>query len=97
MTYDAATGADVWRRPGIAFAVGGVLLIQSATSDTTTSIMRVDPADGRTVWTAPMTGVNSAGFMMMVLPVTMAALDMPVSMAGGKFQGAMMTPTPIGW
>ena len=62
VTYDAATGADVWRRPGIAFAVGRVLLIQSATSDTTTSIMRVDPADGRTVWTAPMTGVLGFDF-----------------------------------
>ncbi|MEW2592315.1 PQQ-binding-like beta-propeller repeat protein [Micromonospora aurantiaca] len=56
VTYDAATGADVWRRPGIAFAVGRVLLIQSAASDTTTSIGGLDPADGRTVWTAPMTG-----------------------------------------
>ncbi|MEE3920194.1 PQQ-binding-like beta-propeller repeat protein [Micromonospora sp. BRA006-A] len=56
VTYDAATGADVWRRPGIAFAVGRVLLIQSAGSDTATSIGGLDPADGRTVWTAPMTG-----------------------------------------
>ncbi|MBU8859620.1 MULTISPECIES: PQQ-binding-like beta-propeller repeat protein [unclassified Micromonospora] len=56
VTYDAATGADVWRRGGIAFAVGRVLLMQSATSDTSTSIMGVDPADGRTLWTAPMTG-----------------------------------------
>ncbi|WP_435152753.1 PQQ-binding-like beta-propeller repeat protein [Micromonospora aurantiaca (nom. illeg.)] len=56
VAYDAATGADVWRRPGIAFAVGRVLLIQSAGADTTTSIGGLDPADGRTVWTAPMTG-----------------------------------------
>ncbi|MEW2440412.1 hypothetical protein [Micromonospora marina] len=27
VTYDAATGAYVWRRPGIAFAVGRVLLM----------------------------------------------------------------------
>ncbi|MFD6692476.1 outer membrane protein assembly factor BamB family protein [Micromonospora aurantiaca (nom. illeg.)] len=62
VTYDAATGADVWRRPGIAFAVGRVLLMQSATSDTSTSIMEVDPADGRTVWTAPMTGALGFDF-----------------------------------
>ena len=35
--------------------------------------------------------------MTTVLPATMAALDMPVRMAVGKFQGAMTTPTPIGW
>ncbi len=62
VTYDAATGADVWRRPGIAFAVGRVLLIQSATSDTSTSIMGVDPADGRTLWTAQMTGALGFDF-----------------------------------
>ncbi|WP_228532875.1 PQQ-binding-like beta-propeller repeat protein [Micromonospora sp. ANENR4] len=72
ITYDAATGADVWRRPGIAFAVGRVLLIQSAASDTTTSIGGLDPADGRTVWTAPMTGAlgfdaEPAGPVRMVL------------------------------
>ncbi|MEU4789523.1 PQQ-binding-like beta-propeller repeat protein [Micromonospora tulbaghiae] len=72
VAYDAATGADVWRRPGIAFAVGRVLLIQSATSDTTTSIMGVDPADGRPLWTVPMAGTvgfdfEPAGPVRMVL------------------------------
>ncbi|WP_433495339.1 PQQ-binding-like beta-propeller repeat protein [Micromonospora sp. CA-248089] len=62
VTYDAVTGADVWRRPGIAFAVGRVLLMQSAVSDTSTSIMEVDPADGRTVWTAQMTGALGFDF-----------------------------------
>ncbi|MEU0078284.1 PQQ-binding-like beta-propeller repeat protein [Micromonospora tulbaghiae] len=60
VTYDAVTGADAWRRPGIAFAVGRVLLMQSATSDTATSIVGLDPADGRTLWTELLTG--SLGF-----------------------------------
>jgi len=57
VTYDAATGADVWRRRGVAFAVGRVLLSQSAASDPRPSITRVDPADGRTMWTLPSTGM----------------------------------------
>jgi hypothetical protein len=41
--------------------------------------------------------VYSEGFITVELPVTMAALDIPVRMAIGKFQGVMITPTPIGW
>ncbi|MFF0178300.1 PQQ-binding-like beta-propeller repeat protein [Micromonospora sp. NPDC005223] len=75
VTYDAATGADVWRRRGVAFAVGGVLLSQSAASDPSPSITRVDPADGRTMWTMPSTGMlgldyGSGAERMVLSPVT---------------------------
>ena len=44
-----------------------------------------------------MPGVCSAGLNTTVLPVTSAAVTMPVGIASGKFQGAMTTPTPRGW
>src|ERR1051326_5416687 len=34
--------------------------------------------------------------MITAFPATIAALAMPVRIASGKFQGAMMTPTPRG-
>jgi hypothetical protein len=46
---------------------------------------------------APRTLVNSEGFITTVLPATIAALVIPMRIATGKFQGAMVTPTPIGW
>ncbi|MBQ1042145.1 PQQ-binding-like beta-propeller repeat protein [Micromonospora sp. C32] len=75
VTYDAATGAEVWRRRGVAFAIGRVLLSQSAASDPRPSITRVDPTDGHTMWTVPMTGMlgfdYGSGVERMVLsPVT---------------------------
>ncbi|MGW5077191.1 outer membrane protein assembly factor BamB family protein [Micromonospora echinospora] len=75
VTYDAATGADVWRRRGVAFAVGRVLLSQSAASDPSPSITRVDPADGSTMWTMPSTGMlgldyGSGAERMVLSPVT---------------------------
>ena len=45
---------------------------------------------------APMTGVAPAGFMMTVLPVTRAAVVMPLRMASGKFHGAITAATPRG-
>ena len=44
-----------------------------------------------------MPGVCSAGLNTTVLPVTSAAVTMPVGIASGKFHGAMTTPTPRGW
>ena len=38
----------------------------------------------------------SAGFMMTVLPVTSAAVTIPVKMASGKFHGAMTSAMPRG-
>ncbi|MFJ5544660.1 outer membrane protein assembly factor BamB family protein [Micromonospora chalcea] len=75
VTYDAATGADVWRRRGVAFAVGRVLLSQSAASDPRPSITRLDPADGSTMWTVPSTGMlgfdyGSGAERMLLWPAT---------------------------
>ncbi len=44
-----------------------------------------------------MPGVCSAGFTMVVLPVTRAATVMPQQMASGKFHGEITTATPRGW
>jgi hypothetical protein len=41
-------------------------------------------------------GVCSAGLKRTALPVTSAALTMPVGMASGKFQGAITAPMPRG-
>jgi hypothetical protein len=38
----------------------------------------------------------SAGFITTVFPVTSAATVMPVMMANGKFQGAIVATTPRG-
>jgi len=43
-----------------------------------------------------MTGVALAGFRTAVLPVTIVADVIPVTMAFGKFQGGITTPTPSG-
>ena len=45
---------------------------------------------------AATTGDCSAGFMMTVFPVTSAATVMPVSIASGKFHGAITAVTPRG-
>ncbi len=50
-----------------------------------------DLADARA-----MPRVCSAGLTMTVLPVTRAAVVMPVQIASGKFQGLMTTATPRG-
>ncbi|MCT2279144.1 PQQ-like beta-propeller repeat protein [Micromonospora chalcea] len=75
VSYDADTGADVWRRRGVTFAVGRVLLSQSVASDTSPSITRLDPADGSTMWTVPSTGMlgfdyGSGTERMVLSPVT---------------------------
>ena len=41
-----------------------------------------------------MAGVCSAGLKQTALPVTRAAVTMPVGMARGKFHGAITAPTP---
>jgi hypothetical protein len=43
---------------------------------------------------AVITGDCSAGIITTVLPATSAAVDIPVRIASGKFQGAMTTATP---
>ena len=43
-----------------------------------------------------MPGVSLEGFTIIVLPLTMAAVDMPTRMASGKFQGGITRPTPRG-
>ena len=45
---------------------------------------------------APVTDDGSAGFIMTVLPVTIAAETMPQRIAIGKFHGAMTSATPRG-
>ena len=46
--------------------------------------------------TLAMPGVCSAGFTTTVLPVTSAAVVMPVQIASGKFHGLITTATPRG-
>jgi hypothetical protein len=43
-----------------------------------------------------MMGASDEGLRTTVLPVTMAAVVIPVAMARGKFQGGITTPAPSG-
>ncbi|MGC4896481.1 PQQ-binding-like beta-propeller repeat protein [Micromonospora sp. DT31] len=56
VAYDAGTGAPAWRQPGAAISVGEALLIQPVAGAARQPVRRVDPVDGRTLWTAPTTG-----------------------------------------
>ena len=44
-----------------------------------------------------MPTVGRAGLTIAQLPVTSAAVVMPVKIAAGKFHGLMTTATPLGW
>ncbi len=45
---------------------------------------------------AAITGESLEGLSTTVLPATIAADVMPAMIANAKFQGGMITPTPIG-
>ncbi|MEV0005531.1 PQQ-binding-like beta-propeller repeat protein [Micromonospora sp. NPDC050980] len=54
VAFDAGTGALRWRQPGVAFPAGAALLLRPVGGSTSTAVRRLAPADGRTLWTAPV-------------------------------------------